>query len=33
MHAIQIYNQMKQIKGEIQFIHAKSYFLVMKTVE
>ena len=31
-HIIQIRNQLKQIRGIIQFTHAKSYFLVMKTV-
>ena len=29
-HAIQIRNQLKQIKVIFQFTHAKSYFLVMK---
>ena len=27
---LQIHNQLKQIKGTIQFTHAKSYFLVKK---
>ena len=31
-HAIQIHNQLKQIKVIFQFTNAKSYFLVMKTM-
>ena len=32
-HAIQIRNQLKQIKVIFQFTNAKSYFLVMKTMQ